>query len=103
MADVLPAGIVMVVGTVTALLLQESLTTTPPGPAAPFNVTVAVDCVPPSTALGLNESDLSAGGMTLTDTVLVLAPFVTVIVATCFLATGIDVNVKVHDDCPESM
>ena len=73
-AVVLPAATVTEAGTVAAALLLESETDTPPVGAAPLNVTVPVDEVPPVTLVGLSETDdratLVVAGVTVSAAVL---------------------------------
>jgi len=62
---VVPAGTVTVPGTVAALVLLEvKLTVIPPVGAALVNVTVPVEEVPPTTVVGLSETVLTPGGVT---------------------------------------
>ena len=52
-------------GTVAAALLElERATTAPPEGAGPLRVTVAVEFVPPVTAVGFSEREDTAGGLT---------------------------------------
>jgi len=62
---VAPAETVTLAGTVAAeVLLLASVTTAPPVGATPFNVTVPVEVVPPINAVGLKDTDDSAGELT---------------------------------------
>lgn len=54
-----PAATVTLAGTVTALELSESITTAPPEGAAALTRTVPVEELPPITAVGLNDTELS--------------------------------------------
>ena len=64
----LPAGIVTLDGTLAAPLLLESNTCAPPAGAAPLSVTVPVgDCAPPLTVEGLNVSEETVGGVTVSE------------------------------------
>ena len=64
-ALVVPAATVTLAGTVAAaVLLLASVTTAPPAGAALLNVTVPVAEAPPVTAVGLRDTELSAGGFT---------------------------------------
>jgi hypothetical protein len=65
-AVVAPATTVTLVGTcATAVLLLESVTTAPPEGAAPLNVTVPVEPLPPITLVGLSVTeDTVADGVT---------------------------------------
>ena len=58
-----PAGTVTDASTVAFVLLEESVTTVPPGPAFPLSVTVPVDEVPPVTVVGLSDSPDSVAGV----------------------------------------
>ena len=60
-ALVAPAGTVTLAGTVAALELSESDTAAPPAGAAALNDTVPIDELPPTTELGLTETDDSVG------------------------------------------
>jgi hypothetical protein len=60
-AEVLPAGIVTVVGTVAEGWLLEIETTSPPTGAIEVIVTVPVLDLPPATVDGLNVTDLRVG------------------------------------------
>jgi hypothetical protein len=69
-ALVLPAKTVTKAGTTAAdgvSLLSE--TATPPAGAAPVSVTVPWEMIPPSTLAGLTESELNAGGVTVSTAV----------------------------------
>jgi hypothetical protein len=57
-----PAGIVTEGGVVAAGRLLEIVTATPPVGAAEFNVSVAVEFAPPTTAVGLRLKPTSEGG-----------------------------------------
>ena len=68
-ADVDPCGIVMLDGTVAPLVFElESDTVTPPVPAAPVKLTVAVPVKPLMIVVGLTEMLLrpAGGGLTVT-------------------------------------
>ena len=60
-----PAATVTDAGTVNAVELLESETTSPPVGAACESVTVQVDCVPELRDVGLQDRVLSEGQMTL--------------------------------------
>ena len=64
LALVAPAGTVTLAGVEAAVELSARDTTTPPLGAAPVNVTVPVDELPPTTVVGFNESaeSVAAGG-----------------------------------------
>ena len=64
----LPAGTVTLAGTLAAVLLLESMTCAPPAGAGPLKVTVPVEvCRPPTTLLGLNVSEETMGGVTVSE------------------------------------
>lgn len=58
----LPVATVTLAGTCAAELLSERVTTIPGAGAGPFNVTVPVDELPPTTEVGLKPTELSIGG-----------------------------------------
>ena len=58
-AVVLPPATVIEAGTVAEALSLDRVTERPPVGAAPFNVTVPVEEVPPVTLGGLSERDVS--------------------------------------------
>ena len=55
-AFIAPAGIVTLVGTVTAVELSESATIAPPVGAAAVKVAVPVDALPPTTLVGFTAT-----------------------------------------------
>lgn len=59
-----PAGTVTLAGVVALALLSESVTTVPPAGAKPVNVTVPVEDVPLTTAVGLMATEVSVAGLT---------------------------------------
>lgn len=65
-AEVAPAATVTLAGTVAAdVLLLESVTLAPPEGAAEESVTVPVEfALPPTTLVGLSDSPLSTGALT---------------------------------------
>jgi hypothetical protein len=72
-AEVEPAGTVILAGTLAAVVLElESVTTAPPVPAAVVRVTVPVPVLPLTIVLGLTDTLLiaAAGGVTVTPKVL---------------------------------
>jgi hypothetical protein len=75
-ALVAPAATVTLAGTVAAALLLDNATVAPPCGAAPLNVTVPVDALPPTTLVGLSESveSVTADGVPLGVTVRVAVP-----------------------------
>jgi hypothetical protein len=64
LADVAPAAIVRLLGTVAATLLLWSDTTAPPLGAIPFSVTVPVTLLPPAVLCGFRVIAVRAGGFT---------------------------------------
>jgi hypothetical protein len=78
-ALVAPAATVTLEGTLAAVLLLESATRAPPDGAAPLNVTVPVEELPPVTLVGfsVNEERVGGGGgagVTVSEADLVAAP-----------------------------
>jgi hypothetical protein len=73
-ADVWPARMVTLAGAVAAALSLERATTRPPTGAALLTVTVPVEEVPPRTEVGLSDSVLSTGAVTVKGAVTV-TPF----------------------------
>ena len=63
-AVLLPSGTVTVVETTADPLFDVRVTTSPPGPASQFKVTVPVDVVPPTTELGESEMLATPAGTT---------------------------------------
>jgi hypothetical protein len=59
-----PATVTLAATCATTVLLLDRRTTRPPVGAAPLNVTVPVDGLPPSTVVGLSVTDETAGGFT---------------------------------------
>jgi len=67
------AGTITLTGTVASeLLLLLSATKAPDEGAGPFRVTVPVDEFPPTTELGLNVTEVTWGGITISPVVRVL-------------------------------
>ena len=60
-AELCPAGMVIVVGSVAVVLLDERVTVHPPAGAGPVNKIVPVELAPPTTVLGDSESALKFG------------------------------------------
>ena len=78
-ALVAPAATATLEGTRAAPLLLESATVAPPAGAAPFNVTVPVEELPPVTLVGFSPSEARVGGgggagATMSEAVLVAPP-----------------------------
>ena len=64
LADVAPAGTMMLAGTMaTLVLLMIRVTTAPPEGAGALSVTVPVEAEPPLTLVGLRVNALSAGNV----------------------------------------
>ena len=61
--DVIPAGIVTVLGTVAFAFEVDSWTTSPPAGAGPVRVTVAVEDAPPVTLVGFRAIDKRVDGL----------------------------------------
>jgi len=93
-ADVAPDPTVTVAGVTALGLLDDNPTTVPPGCAGPFNVTVPVDDVPPTTDAGENARPVNEAGVTVKVIVLVALPNAAVIVAETEAAVGIVATVK---------
>src|SRR5438309_2662034 len=78
-ALLLPAGTVTLEETLAAPLLLESITCAPPAGAGPLKVTVPVeDCRPPTTLVGFNVSEETAGrdvGITVSETDGLVLPY----------------------------
>lgn len=68
LADVAPAGTMMLAGTMaTLVLLLSSVTTAPPEGAGALSVTVPVEAEPPLTLVGLRVNELTAGNVASVD------------------------------------
>jgi len=81
-ADVLPAGIITVAGTIADDWLLESVTASPPAGATLLILTVPVEDLPPFTLAGLSVTESSVGGLIVSVAEAVFEPCVAVIVAT---------------------
>jgi len=90
-----PAGTVTEVGKVTAELLEVNLTTTPPGPASPFSVTVPVEFRPPNTDEGETSMLVRVAGMIVTVAASAELPILAVTDADVGIATPTVVTVNV--------
>lgn len=64
---VAPAATVTLAGTVAAPLLLDRDTTMPPEGAGPFNVTVPVELLPPTTLVGFTATEDTVGGLIVSD------------------------------------
>jgi len=94
-AVVVPAATVTLAGAVAAALLLDKLTDKPPAGAALPKVTVPIEEVPPSTAVGFTATDETTGGFTVNAAVWVPPLNVAEMVADAAVATGVVVTVKV--------
>jgi hypothetical protein len=86
-ADVAPARIVTVAGTVKELLLELSVTVRPPLGAGELIVAVPIEGVPPVTEVGLKVMPNTFTGLMVSRAVRVVAFFVAEIVAVVVEAT----------------
>ena len=94
-AEVAPAATVTDVGTVAEDKLLDNFTTRPFEGAGPLRVTVPVDETLPATVFGLRLTDVSAGGLMVSEAAFDTVPFLAVIVATVCVETGEVVMAKV--------
>ena len=94
LAVVAPAATVTVAGTVAHALFDESVTTSPLGPAALARVTVPVDDTLPNTEVGETVTLDTVASETVRVAVLFVVPRVAVIVAVPVLETAVVVTVK---------
>jgi len=94
------AGTVTDAGRVALPLPEESDTVAPPGPAAPFKVTVPVEEVPPVTEVGDRLTPLSVAEVIVSVAVSVVLPNVAEIVAVTALDTALVLVVKVAEELP---
>lgn len=99
-ADDLPAAIETLAGTDADLVLDASLTVTPPVPAALVKTAVPVDEVPPAIVVGFSEIPNNVAVLIVNEADLVIEPKVAEIVAVAGLATDDVWIVKVADDAP---
>jgi hypothetical protein len=90
-----PAETVTETGTTALELLELSLIEIPPVGAAPDNVTVPVEDVPPITEVGDTETPVNATELMPSVAVLLVVPWVAVIVAVVVVATAVVDTVKV--------
>lgn len=101
---VAPAAMVVVAGTVAALvLLEERLTVRPPAGAGELRVIVAVEGELPKTVDGFNVRFVIVGPLTVSVAVPVEEFAEAVIVAERFAATATVVAVKVPDVAPAAI
>jgi hypothetical protein len=80
-AEILPAAIVTVDGTVALVLLEDNETTIPPEPASVLTATVPIEGDPPWTEVGAKLKPLSPVGVTVSAVVIVSTPKDAVMVA----------------------
>jgi hypothetical protein len=99
-ALVAPAAIVTLAGTRAADVLLLNVTTAPPVGAAPVKVTVPVELLPPTTAVGLVVTDDKDTGAITVSVALWMTPSVPVITDDVLLATALVVTTKVADVLP---
>ena len=94
--EVAPAGTVIMEGTVASVVsLELKVTAKPPVGAGSPSVTVPVELFPPMTALGLSETPVIAGGLTVRFAVVLFVPKVAVMTAVVTLVTVVVLAVKV--------
>lgn len=98
-----PAAIVSEAGTDTEDKLLVRDTTAPFEPATPFNVTIPVDELPPTTVEGLRLNEASVAGVTVSTAVSDALPTVAVIVEEDSESTPDVLTVKVPVDCPAAI
>src|SRR5579864_3663065 len=95
-----PPAMVTLAGTcAAAVLLLDSVTTAPAGGAAPFNVTVPIELLPPTTDVGDLVTDDRAAAFTMTVAVLA-TPYVAVMTEEVFATTPSVATVNVVDVLP---
>ena len=87
LAVLAPTGTITVVGTIAYPLFEDTVTTSPPGPAGPFKVTVAVETDPLVTELGERVTLVTATGTTETVAVWLLSPIMAVMLPAVELPT----------------
>src|SRR5579864_2894288 len=94
-----PAMVTLAGSRAAAVLLLDSVTTAPAGGAAPFNVTVPVELLPPTTDAGVLVTDDRAAAFTVNVAVLA-TPYVAVMMEEVLAATPSVVTVNVVDVLP---
>jgi hypothetical protein len=99
-AELEPAGIVTVAGTVAFPELEVNVTTLPAGPAGPLSVAVPVDGLPPATDDGETVTLVRAAEATVRLAVCVVEPNVAEIVAVTGIDTAVVLMVNVAEDEP---
>ena len=99
-ADVEPDGTVTDEGVLALALLDDKVTTVPPGPAGPFKLNVPVDDDPPVTVVGERVRPSSPAGLILKVSEPLLPPRVAVIEAVTVVETAVVVTVNVVEVAP---
>jgi len=100
-ADLAPAAIFSVAGGVAEVVVEASVTLTPPAAATPESVTVPVLEAPPATLVGETVNALTTGAVTAKIAVFFVAPWLAVIVTDLFAATATELILKVTVVLPE--
>lgn len=90
-----PAGTVTLAGTTTLVLLDERVTTAPPGPAGPANTTVPIEGLPPNIETGDMATLSNAAGVTVKVAVADWPPADAVMTAGVLTETPVVVTVNV--------
>jgi hypothetical protein len=101
-AEVAPGATVTLAGNVALVLLDERLTTVPPGPAGPVRVTVPVEGTPPRTNAGESVRLLRVAGVIVNVAVWVAPLTVPAIIAVTLPETAVVATVKVDEVAPEA-
>ena len=101
-AEVLPAGMVIVVGTVAEDPVAERAMASPPVGAPILIVTVPMLVLPPTTDVGLSVTDLTVGGVSVTVVVPEMLFNLAVKVTEVSVETAIVFTVKVADIWPDA-
>jgi hypothetical protein len=99
-AVVFPAATVTEFGSETDFELLVSVTFIPPRLATAVRVTVPVEPTPPATVLGETVTDANSGGVIVKMVDLLRAPCDAIIVADCWLATGLVLTTNVAELLP---
>ena len=102
-ADLAPAAIVTVAGTVALVALALRVTVAPPGGAGPFKVTVPVAPVPPITEDGRTERPDKPADVTVSEADCVFTPWVPVMVVTVLPETAVVEMLNVAEVAPATM
>ena len=99
-AELDPAATITDPGTIADVLVLDSETTVPEGPAAPLRLTVPVAVKPPPTDEGLTTTDERSTSSTVNDAVTAVLPVPAVIVAVVGVLTFPVVALKVAEVSP---